>query len=146
MSKLATIKAAIKTNLDALKTAGTLGEVISDDFTFDPIQRDVGAYPVALINTPSIASEAYTNRDNIRTYTFDVVVIQKAENVSSATEIETLIEAILDSFDNDPTLGGAADGAIEPTASAPAASTTADQTYIWFTVQVRAKASIQLTF
>ena len=130
--------------MDALVPA-TLGEVQVDDFRTDLLQRDVAAYPVAILSTPSIESRAETNRDNTRTYNFDILVIQKGENVASASDIETLIEALLDPFDNDPNLGGTADGGVVPSTSTPQAITSGDKTFIVFTVTLRISAFKNLT-
>ena len=145
MSKSADIKNAIKTSLDTLVPA-SLGEVVIDDFTIDPINRDTGTYPLAVVTTPSISSYAETNRDNMRTYTFKITVVMRGDNIASATEVEDLVEAIINLFDNDPTLGGVANGAIEPASSEPQALTTPDRTYIWFEVTLRVKALATLTF
>jgi len=146
MSNSATIKARIKAVLLELVDDEVLAEVIVDDFTFDPTQRDVGAYPVAIVTTPAIRSYAETNRDNMRTYEYRITVIQKAENVTGEAAIEDLVEAILDKFDNDPTLDGTANGAIDPSTSEIQALVTPDKTWLWFDVMIRAKALTTLTY
>ncbi|MCP6719741.1 MAG: hypothetical protein KJI72_00225 [Patescibacteria group bacterium] len=143
---LTDIKNEIKTLLDALKTAGTLGFVISTDFKKDITDYNIGKYPAAILAAPSISSEVITNRDNLRTYKFDILILEKGENVTSANQIETLVETIIDKFDNDPTLNGKADGGVEPSTSEPEATTIGDQTYIAFIVTIRARATKALTF
>lgn len=143
---ISSVKSKIKDKLDALKTAGTLGQVIVDDLKVDPFTKDIGAYPVAILGTGSIANEYLTNRENLRVMTYEILVIQKAENISAVDNIEELMEAIINSFDNDPTLGGVADGAVDPSTSEPAAIGASDQTFIVFTINIRAKATKELTF
>lgn len=140
------IKNQIKVNLDALVTAGKLGSVLMDDFRDDLLNRDIPTYPCAILTTPAIESMTETNRDNLRTHIFQILVMQKGENVASATDVEDLIENILNQFDNDPTLGGKASGGVEPSSSTPEAITTGDRTYIVFTVTLKAKALKSLTF
>lgn len=146
MSALADIKTQIKTHLDALKTAGTLAEVQEDDFKVGLLERDIEAYPCAILTTPAIESGAETNRDNTRIYTFEIVIVEKQENVNSATDIEDLAEAILNKFDNDPTLSGKSDAGLEPAASTPQAAIARGKGVIFFSVILRAKKVITLTF
>lgn len=140
------IKNAIKTKLDALVTAGTLGEVQEDDFSQGIFSRDFAKFPAAVLTSPAMTGIALTNRSNERTYTFNVVIIQKGENIASATDIETLMESIVDAFDNDPTLGGKADGGVEPSASQPEAVAMVGKTYIAFVITIKANAVKDLTF
>ena len=142
---IATIKTKLKALLESIVPA-TLGEVQVDDLKTSIFDRDIGAYPCAILTTPEVGADYLTNRENIRTYNFAVVVIQKRENISGANDIETLIETILNKFDNDPTLTGSADGGVEPSSSAPAAYESRGATFITFTIFVKAKESIPLTF
>ena len=149
MSALGDVKTAIKTKLNELTTStptAILAEVQEDDLKIGLLERDIVAYPCAILTTPSIESGAETNRDNTRIYTFEIVVVQKQENITSATDIETLAEAILDKFDNDPTLGGKADAGLEPAISSPQAAIARGKGVIFFSVILRAKKVITLTF
>ena len=132
------IKGAIKTILDALKTAGTLNEVAYDDFRH-PVQfRDIASFPAAIIGPASITSESETNADNLRSYTYQVVIVDKVDNIASATQLEDLRELVLDAFDNAPTLSGAANGGLEPSLSQPQPDD--GNNYILFIVTLKAKA------
>ena len=148
MSTISDIKNQIKGHLDTLKTAGTLGSVIVDDFKTEigGLGKNIASYPAAILGAPSIESGYETNRDNMRTFNFEILVIQKGENVNSATAIEDLMETILNAFDNDPTLGGKANGAVEPAATTPEPVTTQDGTFIIFTIAIKARAVVSLTF
>jgi len=120
---LANIKTQIKANLDELVTATTLGEVHADDFSADPLQRNIANYPAAILTTPYVESEPLTNLENKRTAVFEVLIIEKQDNISNINDLETLIEAVLDKFDQDITLNGEAIN-IEPTTSPAVPSVT----------------------
>lgn len=134
-----TIKNAIKAKLDTLVPA-TLGEVQTDDFNLSSIfDRDIAKYPAAFLGSASIEAETFTNRDNLRTLTFEITVVQKGENVTSATNIEEMRETIFNKFDDDPTLGGAADGGVEPAVSPAELITDRGKSYIVFSVVLKAR-------
>ena len=140
------IKHRIKTDLEALVTSQILGSVIVDNFKVSPIfDRDIAAYPCAIVTGPSIEGSYFTNHDNVRTHTFAVVVIAKMETITADDTVETLIEAILDKFDNDATLGGHANAGLEPASTTPEPITIRTQSYIYFTVILKAKAIKQLS-
>lgn len=141
-----TIKNAVKTKLDSLVPA-TLGQVIVDDFKQDGFAyKDIGTFPAAVLASPSLEGVAETNRDNLRTHNFTIGIIQKGENISSANDIEELMETIINAFDEDPTLGGAANGGVEPSSSTPESISSVDGSFVVFTVTVKAKAVKNLSF
>ncbi len=140
------IKNRIETLLNQLKTAGTLGEVRNEDLKTSWTVKDVAAFPVAIITPPAIEADYFTNRQNERTYTFPIHIIQKAENISGATEIEELMEAIMDKIDNDPTMNGESDAGVQPAVSQPEPITSGDQSFVAFTITIKAKAIKNLTF
>lgn len=136
-----TIKNAIKTNLDALVIANTLKEAQVDDFKVSNIfDRDIAQFPAAILMTPSMESDILTNKENTRTFIFEIVIIEKGENVTSATQIEDLRDAISNKFDDDPTLGGAASGGVEPALSPAQTITDRSRSFIVFSMILRAKA------
>jgi len=140
------IKHRIKTDLEALVTAGTLKEVQVDDFKTSPVfDRNIGAYPCAIVTGPAIEGTSFTNHDNIRTHTFAVVVLAKIEDIAADDTVETLVETILDKFDNDATLGGYANAGLEPASTVPEPVTINSNSYIYFTVVLKAKAIKQLS-
>ena len=137
---LTLIKAQIKANLDELKVAGTLGEVVYDDYKLGILDRDYGAYPVAILQTASLQGGYLTNTQNIRTYTYQIVILQRAENVASATDIEHLMEDVINKFDSDITLSGTADGGVEPSSSVPEPVTSRGKSFIALSIFIKAKA------
>jgi hypothetical protein len=143
---LATIKAAIKSNLDELVADEVLGGATISELKQDPLKNDTPSFPHAYLTPPSIGSEVSDNRTNIRTYTFDIMVLFQAENLASTTELEEKIEAIIEKFDNDPTLGGTAQGGVLPVASSPEPLQHMSKELILVVVQIEAKQLATLTF
>jgi len=135
-----TVKNAIKAKLDSLVPA-TLKEVQMDDFKVSDIfDRDIGAYPAAILVSPNIdRSEVITNKDNIIEFTYEVIIIQKADDVTSTTQLEELRGTVFRTFDNDPTLGGAADAGVEPSIS-PTTRVDRAKSYIVFSLIIKAKS------
>jgi len=140
MTKASLIKKEIKEKLLALKNAGTLGEVIIDDFKKGLLERDFGAFPTAILTTPSIGGDYFTNTQNLRTYTFEVLIVMKGEDISAENDVEELSETILNAFDNLPTLSGEADGGLEPSSTPAEAVPSRSGTYIVFSIILKAKA------
>lgn len=140
MSKAADIKDKIEAKLNELKVSNVLGTVMVDDFKKAIFDRDFSAYPVAVLTPPSIGGDYFTNSQNLRTYTFEVLVISKGENIAADGTIENLAEAILDKFDNIPTAEGVADGGLDPSSTPVEAVLSKDGTLLVFSVILRAKA------
>ncbi len=146
MGKAYDVKNEIKTILDTLVSTD-LGQVIISDFRKDFWEQDIAKYPAAIISTPGIsASEVKTNAQNLRTYEFEIVVIMKGENITHIYDVENLMDKIADAFDNNPTLNGVACGAIEPTTTPIQAVSYQDKTFVMFSIIIRAKVMIELTF
>lgn len=143
---ISTIKQAIKTHLDQLVTDGVIAGSASMDIKKSPLSADIPVFPYAYLMPPSVASESLDNRSNLRTYTFSILFIQNAENITTTDEIETMIEDVMDEFDNDPTLGGTARGGILPVSSAPVPLQHNGKDMITFVVALEAKADVDLTF
>ncbi|MDQ3158806.1 MAG: hypothetical protein M3P98_01555 [bacterium] len=143
---ISAIKNKIKDKLDALKVAGTLGLVIMDDLKVGILDRDFSAFPVAVIQPASIEGTYFTNRQNSRKHNVQIVVIQKVENITGSSDIETLAETLIDAFDNDPTLGDTASGGVEPSSTVPEAVTSKGKSMIAFSILIKAKAIKDLTF
>jgi hypothetical protein len=134
-----TLKRKVEEKLRSL-TPTTLRAVISDDFRTDPTQKDIDGYPVAIVSSPGIENETLDNRNNIRTYTFDITILAKADD-TTAEDIEELAETIINAFDADPTLGNTADGGVEPSTGTPAPITDGSRNLIAIPLTVRARAT-----
>ena len=134
------IKVQIKADLDALVTAGTLGSAASIDLSKDALDENYTAYPVAIVGLPRLEkSEMADNKDNLRSYLFPILVIQKAENVVNPTDVEDLLDAILNKFDTDYTLAGQAVAAVEPVTTSEVLKSTPDKGLIYFAILIRAR-------
>ncbi len=140
------IKNKIKAKLDAMVTAGTLGEVQMDDFKVGIFDREFAKFPAAVLTSPSVVGEVYMNTMNQREHTFNIVIIEKTENITSATDIENLMENIMNAFDNDPLLEGKSDSGMLPAVSSPEPVVSGSKSYIAFVITMKAKAIKDLTF
>jgi hypothetical protein len=139
---LTTIKSAIKTSiLDALVADGDLSLVVSDDFREGIEAKNINEYPAAIMSTAAVQSERLTNYDVLRTYTFPITIVMNGDSISGATEVEELVEKILNKIDENSTLGGASDGEINPSTTQPEAITSGDKSFIVFNVFIEARAS-----
>lgn len=150
-SKATTIKQNIKALLEELQREQVIRDVKIQDPKKSIFQLNFSKYPAAVLTSPLIDSAAETNTQNLRVYTFEIMVICKAEEVTDDSQIEDLRESILDKFDNDVTLKGAgsigaADGGLSPSASRPEPVTSGSNEYIVFSVILTAKALRDLTF
>lgn len=143
---IATIKAQIKTNLDALVTDGVLAGAKQTDIKQDPLASDEGVYPFAYLMPPATESEVNDNAHIIRTHTFDIVTLFQAEDLDSVAELETAIESMLTKFDNDPTLGGTAQGGVLPVSTAPEPFQHGGKDRIMVVIQLQAREIVQLSF
>ena len=143
---ISTIKAQIGINLANLVTDGVLAGYTATDLKHDPLKADIPNYPHAYLMPPAVASQVLDNRSVLRTYTFDITVIQNAENINTSDEIETLIENIMNEFDNDPTLGGTALGGVLPVSLSPQPYQHSGKDLIMFIIRLEAKADVSLSF
>lgn len=146
MSTIADIKNSIKSKLDELVVATILGGASESDYVKDVLGADIPAYPYAYLMPPSTSSTAVDNRTLLRTYNFAILVIVKAENISSSTEIETLQENIMNKFDNLPTLNGNADGGVLPASSEPEPVQHQGKQLVIFTINLVVNKTQTLTF
>lgn len=151
MTKSSEIKTAIKNLMVELQKTeenptGILGEIIEDDFKINnPLDRDISSFPAVIINPPSVEGIAYDNARNLRTYTFNLGVVLRGEDISSASEVEELMEALMDKLDNHPTLNSVCDGGVEPSISSPEPTTARGKTFVIFVITIKAKGIMTLT-
>ena len=140
MSKIGNIKTQIKTILETL-VPDHLAAVEMADVRKNPLDGDIIGYPHAFIYPPSLeTSEWYDNKTSRREYVFAIMFIMKAENITSASEVEDLMEVIMNTLENEVTLNGTADAGILPSTSRPEAYSHGDKTYMVFDIIIRAKA------
>lgn len=140
MSTLGNIKTQIKTILETLKPT-YLAEVEMTDVRKNPLDGDIIGYPHAFIYPPSLeTSEWIDNKTSRREYVFAIMFIMKAENITSASDVEDLMEVIMNTLENEITLNGTANAGIFPSTSRPEAYSHGDKTYIVFDIIIRARA------
>lgn len=140
---IATIKAKIKTELDEMSE---LDVVQYGDVKKDPLDAELFGSVSAFIMPPGIETELLDNRTNIRNYTFELLVVMQAENITSSTDIETVMEAILDKFNNNPNLDGVADATSIPAVSAPQPLEHKSKELIIFNVILEVRETVDLSF
>jgi hypothetical protein len=141
------MKNAIVTDLQSLVTSGVLGSYNVDDFTkLNPLDRTWGAFPAALVIPPTVSqSEYYDVATNLREYTWYVMVITTTENLSASdpTYLESLIDNVLQVFDNDVTLQGMAIGGVNPAIlDPPGPVSSGSVTYVCFYITLKAKTLV----
>lgn len=146
MATITDIKNKIKAKLQALEDSGSIGELQADGVRTDLFTRDIAKYPCAILTPPLVEAESETNRDNIRTYVYDIVVVQRGEDIKDIEELEELQERLMDTFDNDPTLTGSANAGVDPTFSQLEMVQDSGKRYVVFVFTVRAKIIKELTF
>jgi len=141
------MKAAIIADLEALVTAGTLGSVISDDFTrLNPLDRNISQTPVAIVIPPIVTSSVYEDvATNTREYAWYIMIADTPEHVTAGgtTYIEDLMDAVLNAFDLDCTLQGTSNGATLPAVLEPPGIVSANNiSYMTFYVAIKAKTIV----
>jgi hypothetical protein len=136
------IKQQILVNLATLKTNGVIQSFIALDRGKDPIgiTPDNG-YPFALVGMPQVANEMQDTVTNERTYRFDILFVTNYENLPDPTQsLEGMMDAVLNQFDTNFTLSGAAVAAVVPPAQVQAFPiSTPDQTFVCFVVTISAR-------
>ncbi len=145
MSQETSIKNKILEKLETL-LPDILREIQLDDFKTDFLMRNTAQFPVAIVTPSTIDSVMTDNRDNLRTYTFEVLIVEKGENITDNSDMEDLREAVMNLFDNDPTLSGLSDGGVEPTSSLIAAFSHIDKSFVGFSITLKPKALINLNY
>jgi len=137
------IKQQIILNLEALVTAGVIKGFVSVDRGKDPYSTPPTAgYPFALIGMPRVANDMEDNQNNLRTYRFDILFVINYENMSDMTyTVEGMIDAVLNQFDTNFSLAGAAVGAQVPPAQVQAFPiSTPTQDFVCFVVSLEPRA------
>src|SRR3954469_6978637 len=110
------IKAQILANLQTLVTAGVLNSFVSLDKNPNPLtDTPPSGYPFAIVGMPRIGSDFEDQATNLRTYRYDVLfVLDPTALANPDTDVEDLIDAVLNQFDSNYTLAGAAEAAVLP--------------------------------
>lgn len=136
------IKEQILVNLQALKTAGNINSIASVDKSVNPLDTvpDNG-YPLAIVAMPKITADYEDQATNKRTYTFNILfVLEPATLTNADTDVEHLIDAVLNQFDNNFTLAGAAVGSVLPIEIVGEPVSTGAKELLCFVATIRAQA------
>lgn len=139
MSQTGNIKLKIRDLLEELKDVGTLSDVLLLNKPTSIFSLQTDKFPVAVLANNSFTGERATNRDNEVTHTFEILVIEKTENIDTDTYLEDLSETIRKKFADNETLGGLSI-AVEPAVSqvGPISETDYSMTVFLITLKVRA--------
>lgn len=143
--KATLLKNKIKEILDGLVRTETLGEVFMENLSEGFFNRDLSRFPVAILPPPFITSDIYTNAENMRAYNFEIAIILKEENQTGEGYVEELMETLISTFDNLPSLGGVAEGGLEPATSPTEVITIRGKSYTLFRVILKARALATIT-
>lgn len=140
MSTAGNIKNRIYDLLVTLKPS-ILAEVEITDIRKDPLDGDIVGFPHAFVYPPSLETADWIdNKTSRRDYIFAIMVIMRSENINSTSDVEDLMESIMNTIENDITLGGTAVAGIQPMTSRPEAFKHGDKSFIVFDVIIRARA------
>lgn len=149
MSAIGDVKQKIYDKLATLVGSG-LGAITITDIKHDPLDMEIQTYPHAFVMPPAIQTVSrLDNKTHIRDLVFNVLVIQKMDNISPTTgtkDIEDLIQSMLDVIDNSITLDNVAVGGVEPSSSFPEAFIHNGRSLVVFDIIIKARVTQSLTF
>lgn len=105
---------AIKSKLESLMPV-TLKEVYGEKI--NPLEHEFAKFPVAELIESRNESDYLSTKENMRVYAYEIYVyqgIEEAGGVSQAYDnLRSVVDTILNTFDNDQDLGGVVDW-VEP--------------------------------
>jgi hypothetical protein len=135
------IKKEIVLNLNALVQAGVINSVIELDLGKDPLNIEPpSGYPFALVGMPTVLSDYEDSATNRRTYRFDTLILTSYEYLADQNEgIEYILDQVLNQFDNNFTLAGAAIASVLPVEVLAMPVSTATKSLVAFLVTIKAQ-------
>lgn len=145
MKKSTQITNKIKEVLEGLVRAGTIGELHVRPVDESIFNLNLGKFPVAVLPPPYILSEIETNVDNIRTYNYEILIILKTDSITPDEPLTELMETLIDTFDNMPSLEGVAEGGVEPSTAPTSSVSDRGKNYTVFRVILKARACATIT-
>jgi len=139
------IKTQILANLQALVTAGNINSFYAIDANPNPLTiSPTAGYPFAIVGMPRIAADFEDQANNLRMYRFDVLFVLDPTTLAHPdTDVEDLIDAVLNQFDTNFTLAGTAVDAVLPIEIEGAPVSTGDKTLLVFVATIRARTLYQ---
>jgi hypothetical protein len=143
------IKTQILVNLQALQTAGVISSFIALDRGKDPLSKDNApstGYPFAIVGMPRVGNDMEDTANNIRSYRFDILFVLNYDAMPTPDyAVEGVIDAVLNQFDTNFTLGGTAIAAQVPPAQVTAFPvTTPSGDFACFVVTLECRTLYQL--
>jgi hypothetical protein len=145
MTPAQNMKTAILADLQALVTSGVLAAAISDDMSkVSPFDRTWPGFPSAVVIPPVISDMQFEDQaNNLREYTWYIMVVTTPENVTSAMYLEGLMDNVCAAFDADATLQGTSNAAVYPTVIEPPGPVNSNSvTYVVFYIQMKARTLV----
>lgn len=141
------IKREIVLNLNALIKAGVLNSVLELDYGKDPTTIEPpSGYPFALVGMPTVMSDYEDQATNRRTYRFDTLIVTSYEALADQTEgVEFILDAVLNQFDNNFTLAGAAIATVLPVEIMTMPVSTATKALVCFLVTLKCQTLFEIT-
>ncbi len=127
-------------DLQTLVDDEVLGFAESIDYKKDVWTADYSRFPAAIVLPPAITSDAEDNQNNLVNYQFTILILQKPENIQQPTDLEDLIDAVLQVFATDYTLAGIAEGGVLPPKIDSAPVNTGDRSLVATVVVLNAKS------
>ena len=95
---------------------------------------------------PTVTAEYEDQATNRRNYRFDVLIAASYESLADQNEgVEAIIDAVLNQFDNNFTLAGAAQASVLPVEVIAMPVSTATKSLVCFIATIRAQALFQIT-
>lgn len=140
------IKAQIRANLDALIASNVLGAVIERDLNNNVLAEDMPGYPCAILGTSNMEADWEYQQSNRRTYNFPILIVQLQDQLNSVADMEDLRDAIALQFDNNVTLAGTATYGVRAAISERAIVQDSGKNYVVFSVTIRARTYVDLTY
>jgi len=152
MSTINDVKQKIYDKLSAIVAFPTtanapLADLYQADIKRDPLDQDVQRYPVAFIMPPAIQTvDRLDNRTHICDLVFTVMVIEQQDNISTTSQIEDLMQKMLDTIDNSITFDNTAVGGVFPSSSFPEPFIHNGRHLVVFDIIIKARVTQDLTF
>ena len=144
------IKAQILVNLNALVTAGVLGSVIEQEVTANILDLNITGFPCAVLGSSSQDAKWEYQQANKNTYTFPILIVQLVDNFISSNPgyMEDLRDAICLQFNNNFTLGGAAQLGIAAVTSPKVQTAEKGKKFVsfWLTLKCTTLANLTYSF
>lgn len=139
------IKKEIVLNLQALVQAGVINSVFEIDTGKDVLTIEPTAgYPFAIVGMPMISADYEDTATNKRTYSFKVLIAVSYEYLADQAEgVEYIIDQVLNQFDNNFTLKGAAIATVLPLGIVAVPVSTADKHLVAIMIDIKAQTLYQ---